>query len=418
MTELKDYDNISLEDARDIYMYIEKNKILENYNFPERPGKDGFYRIYVEDSSKKAGRKQLCDKTVEGLKDKVYKYEKGVLKNTRKTFADAYEFAIEEKLKYVKDPEKMISRQNTVCVSRSSYKRYFAGTEFEGRFIDSLSKKDIEDIILYNLNRYDLREKAFNSMVGILRMTFQLSYEEYWIADNTFTRVNLKKFKDMLIPDVDIEKRVHSAKEVSKILEVLHEYHVKKPYYTPAWALELQIIIGARRGEIAPLRKSDVNDRYISITREQLTKRKFEGVPEHFVIVEHTKTYKNRMFPKTELVKDFMKRLEAMLDEYYPDSEYLFPDRNTELGVINNNTVYRLYSRICRKLGIKISREEVKGTHSFRRNAITDVVNSTGGNVILASKLFGNSPAVACNSYYTGIDYDEAYEAVSKRKLS
>ena len=418
MTELKNYDNISLEDARDIYMYIEKNKILENYNFPERPGKDGFYRIYVEDSSKKAGRKQLCDKTVEGLKDKVYKYEKGVLKNTRKTFADAYEFAIEEKLKYVKDPEKMISRQNTVCVSRSSYKRYFAGTEFEGRFIDSLSKKDIEDIILYNLNRYDLREKAFNSMVGILRMTFQLSYEEYWIADNTFTRVNLKKFKDMLIPDVDIEKRVHSAKEVSKILEVLHEYHVKKPYYTPAWALELQIIIGARRGEIAPLRKSDVNDRYISITREQLTKRKFEGVPEHFVIVEHTKTYKNRLFPKTELVKDFMKRLEAMLDEYYPDSEYLFPDRNTELGVINNNTVYRLYSRICRKLGIRISREETKGTHSFRRNAITDVVNSTGGNVILASKLFGNSPAVACNRYYTGIDYDEAYEAVSKRKLS
>ena len=399
MTELKDYDNIRLEDARDIYMYIEKNKILENYNFPERPGKDGFYRIYVEDSSKKAGRKQLCDKTVEGLKDKVYKYEKGVLKNTRKTFADAYEFAIEEKLKYVKDPEKMISRQNTVCVSRSSYKRYFAGTEFEGRFIDSLSKKDIEDIILNNLNRYDLREKAFNSMVGILRMTFQLSYEEYWIADNTFTRVNLKKFKDMLIPDVDIEKRVHSAKEVSKILEVLHEYHVKKPYYTPAWALELQIIIGARRGEIAPLRKSDVNDRYISITREQLTKRKFEGVPEHFVIVEHTKTYKNRMFPKTELVKDFMKRLEAMLVEYYLDSEYLFPDRNTELGVINNNTVYRLYSRICRKLGIKISREETKGTHSFRRNAITDVVNSTGGNVILASKLFGNSPAVACNRY-------------------
>ena len=399
MTELKDYDNIRLEDARDIYMYIEKNKILENYNFPERPGKDGFYRIYVEDSSKKAGRKQLCDKTVEGLKDKVYKYEKGVLKNTRKTFADAYEFAIEEKLKYVKDPEKMISRQNTVCVSRSSYKRYFAGTEFEGRFIDSLSKKDIEDIILNNLNRYDLREKAFNSMVGILRMTFQLSYEEYWIADNTFTRVNLKKFKDMLIPDVDIEKRVHSAKQVSKILEVLHEYHVKKPYYTPAWALELQIIIGARRGEIAPLRKSDVNDRYISITREQLTKRKFEGVPEHFVIVEHTKTYKNRMFPKTELVKDFMKRLEAMLVEYYLDSEYLFPDRNTELGVINNNTVYRLYSRICRKLGIKISREETKGTHSFRRNAITDVVNSTGGNVILASKLFGNSPAVACNRY-------------------
>ncbi len=45
-----------------------------------------------------------------------------------------------------------------------------------------------------------------------------------------------------------------------------------------------------------------------------------------------------------------------------------------------------------------------KGTHSFRRNAITDVVNASGGNIILASKLFGNSPEVAKKNYFTGID--------------
>ena len=67
---------------------------------------------------------------------------------------------------------------------------------------------------------------------------------------------------------------------------------------------------------------------------------------------------------------------------------------------------------------IKISRAEIKGTHSFRRNAITDVVNSTGGNVVLASKLFGNSPEVACKNYYTGIDLNEALEALNNRKLS
>jgi hypothetical protein len=38
--------------------------------------------------------------------------------------------------------------------------------------------------------------------------------------------------------------------------------------------------------------------------------------------------------------------------------------------------------------------------------------------VILASKLFGNSPAVACSKYYTGINYEEAYEVLNKRKLS
>lgn len=60
----------------------------------------------------------------------------------------------------------------------------------------------------------------------------------------------------------------------------------------------------------------------------------------------------------------------------------------------------------------------MKGTHSFRRNAITDVVNASGGNIILASNLFGNSPEVAKKNYYTGVNVDEALEVLNKRKFS
>lgn len=59
-----------------------------------------------------------------------------------------------------------------------------------------------------------------------------------------------------------------------------------------------------------------------------------------------------------------------------------------------------------------------KGTHSFRRNAITDVVNASGCNIILASKLFGNSPEVAKKNYFTGIDMQDALECLNKRKFS
>lgn len=418
VTDFFNCDNMSLKDARDIYMHIEKNQILKNYSFPQKPGKDGYYRIYVSDITKSSGRRQLFAKSIEVLRDKVYEYEKHETRSTSKSFADVFEIVVSEKLKYVKDPEKKLSRQNTISISRSNYTRYFDGTDFANMFIESITKKDIDKIILHNLNRYSMRDRAFNNMIGILRMVFSFAYEEYLITDNTFSRVNLKKYRDLLTPNVDIEKRVHSQDELSMILDALHEYQATKPEYTPAWALEFQIIIGARRGEIAPLRRSDIADRYISISREQLTVKKFGGVPEHFKIVEHTKTYKNRMYPKTVLVNEYLGRLLAMLDKYYPGCEFLFPDKNTQLGVINNNTVYRLYSRICKKLGIRISRAEIKGTHSFRRNAITDVVNSTGGNVVLASKLFGNSPEVVCKNYYTGIDLNEALEALNNRKLS
>ncbi|MCR4657611.1 MAG: tyrosine-type recombinase/integrase [Lachnospiraceae bacterium] len=185
----------------------------------------------------------------------------------------------------------------------------------------------------------------------------------------------------------------------------------------PAYALELQILIGARRGEIPPLRRSDVRDKYINISREQITVKKCGDAKTFYRIVEHTKTYRDRVFPRSDLLNEYLGRLYAILDAYYPASQFLFP-ADTDNEVIHNNTIYRLYERICRKLGIQICRDEIKGTHSFRRNAITDVVNASGGNVVLAARLFGNSPEVATRNYYTGIDTGEALKALNKRKLS
>ncbi len=96
---------------------------------------------------------------------------------------------------------------------------------------------------------------------------------------------------------------------------------------------------------------------------------------------------------------------------------YLFP-ADTDNGVITNNTVYNFYRRICKKLNIPISKDHVKGTHSFRRNAITKVVNTTGGNILMASKLYGNTPKVADSNYYTGLDIDDAKDVVEKASAS
>ena len=44
--------------------------------------------------------------------------------------------------------------------------------------------------------------------------------------------------------------------------------------------------------------------------------------------------------------------------------------------------------------------------HSYRRIAITRTVNNSGGDIIMAAKLFGNSPNVINQHYYTGLDLD------------
>ena len=417
MTDFSEYGNMNLRDARELFMYIEKKELIKKYVIPAKPGKDGYFRVYVKDATKKNGRRQLFAKTRDGLADKVYAFERGVTGSSRKTFADVYEFCLEDKLKYVKAEDKKVSRQNTVNKNRSDYKRYFAGTAFEKKFVDEITKSDVEGVVFMNLERYSLRDKAMNSLKGILRAAFNFAYEQYWIADNLYLRINFNKFNGMLEQNVSNDRRVHSDLDVKRILRALHEHQKERPKYMPAYALEMQILMGCRRGELAPLRRMDVKPDGIMIWREQVSVKRYGDVPEHWRIVEHTKTYKDRLFPRTDALNEFLRRLYAVLDKYYPKSIYLFPD-DTELGVINNNTVYRLYYRICHNLGIKISREEIKGTHSFRRNAITDVVNRTGGNVILASQLFGNSPAVACKNYYVGVDTRAALTALNQRKFS
>ncbi len=416
MTVSQDHGNMSLRDARELYMHIEKEEILNKYTFPSKPGKDGYYRVYVSDSTKKAGRRQLFAKDIGTLKEKVYDYEKGISGRVRKTFHDAYEIVLTEKIKYLKDPEEILSRQNTLCKNRSDFKRFFGGTEFEHKYVDEISKVDIENIVYFNLERYYLRRKALEALEGILRSTFKLAFDENWIDDNPFLRANFSKYSGLIKRNVDNNNRVHSDTEFFMILNEIHAHQAKKPYYIPAYALEMQMIVGDRRAETAPLKRSDIQDGYVHFTRQQLTIKRFENIPEHFAIVNHTKTYTDRDYPIYDCLKPFLEKLFGVLDKYYPDSEFLFPADNKN-GVITNNAVYGYYRRVCHKLGIKLSREEMKGPHSFRRNAITEVVNASSGDLVLASKLFGNSPAVAYKNYYTGINDENALNALNQRKI-
>ncbi len=411
-----DYGTLSFKDAQKIYAMKEREEILKGYSFPDHPSKDGYYRVYIKDATKKSGRRQLTGKTLDELKEKVYAFEKGISGKARKTFKDVFLITQEEKLKYVKNPEKVVSVQNTISRNRSEYKRFFEGTFIESRYLDAITKDELEKIVLLNLQRYDLRRKGLASMQSILKAIFSLGYEQYWIKDNIYSRLNFKKFSDMLVESVPVSERVHSNEEIEKMLEYIHEHQKSKPDYIPAWAMEMQILTGTRRGELPPLRWSDIHEEYIEIKRSQITVKKDGSRKEYFQIVSHTKNYKNRNFPITDDLKIFLNRLVKMQDRFYPGAEFLFPT-DTSNGVITNNVVYGFYRRMCKKLGIIQIPGIIKGTHSFRRNNITAVVNATNGNLVLASSLFGNTPDVAEKNYYTGTNLAVAKNALESRKF-
>lgn len=390
---MRKYDIMASEDTRKLYRQMNIEQASSKYTLPKHPSSDGYYHLWVQTNE---GRKQIKAKSLDRLKEKLYD-------RTIITFHDCFVGSQEQRLKYTKNEERLLSVRNTVTRNYSIYKRYFANTAFETYRVDEITKKDIEDICFYNLNRYELTNKGFLNFRSAIKQTLQYAYEEGYAFENVYNRVNFRKFQDMLVEQTKIKDRVHSEEELNRMIDYCHKQQIKYPNKMVSFALELQIAMGLRRGEVTALRWDDVKDGYIEISREQIT---INGSHLSFAIVNHTKTYIDRKFPITDEVQNILDRIPRT-------SEYLFTQKN-ELGCIKNNGLYNYYYRMCEQLGIELNKTAIKGTHSFRRNAITKAVNNSNGNVYLTSKIYGNSPKTINAHYYTDINLDEARTIVSK----
>ncbi len=408
--------NVSFEDVQIIYMQKEQEQVLSNYTFPSHPGKDGIYRIYIEDTTKPTGRRQLSSSSLDGLKEKVYLAVKGKQRQLHRTFEEAYQAMNTERLELIKSKEKLASAQNTVGRMNCDFKRYMKDSDFCKLFISDITEFEIEALLKLNLKRYSLKKKAFMGLCSLVKQTFEFAVRNHWITNNPYLYVNLKKFENMLEPDTDIALRAYSEETLQNLMQLIHKHQIKYPKSIPAYAFELQLLIGLRRGEVAPLRWDEsITENGFLIEKELITRQKAgTGEKESFLIVNHTKTYENRIFPYTNETRYFLEKLKKIHDLYYPKSPYLFPAEN-ENGCITNRAVYRFYRRCLKKLNIETDPAITMGPHSFRRNAITDTVNLSNGDTHLAAKLYGNSPRTVDKNYYTGIDYKKAAEVIQKR---
>lgn len=395
------------------YMW-KKKKVLEKYTFPEKPNSKGIYRIWVPDITAKGGRRQISAKNLEKLQDKVFEYETGRDASGVITFKLAFEKTQEFELDNISEQRKY-SKMNTVSKNRSEYKRFFAGTGFELMSIQDITIVDLDAMIRKILKTNHLTKKGLDSVRGIINSVYKRAYFLGWVSENTASRLVWKDYHRMLYESTPIIERDYSGDELAKFENELSRYHKEHPDYMPAYALEFQIITGMRRGEIPPLTWKDVDFEKgtIHIHREQLTLKNAPGNANK--IVEYTKNGKARYYPIADMEQEFLERLKAVHDHYYPDSPFLFPGES-ENGCISNDTVYQFFHRMCTRLDIPVTRECMRGTHAFRRNAITEIVNISGGNVVLTAQMFGNSPETIRKHYYTQDNLENKRNVLNQRR--
>ena len=305
---------MTLEEARKLYEQAMKEEILSKYSFPTKPSSDGYFHIYVKDETKKSGRRQLKDKDLDKLREKVYEYEATYILSKRLTFKDVFNLVQSDKVKYIKDPEKLLSVNNSLRRTQNEYNRYFRDTKFENMYVDEITEININNIIFFILKNNKINNKAFLFFKSILNSTFTYAYKHRLIDENPYLRVDFAIYKGMIEKPTPIERRVHSEEDLERMLDYLHSYEARYPDLMSSYALELQIKMGLRRGEVPPLTWDDVKEDYVLIHREQIIVLKSDQNKKQVCqIVDHTKTWKDRKYPLTREVKELLNRIKIQI---------------------------------------------------------------------------------------------------------
>ena len=395
---------------------IEKEEILRQFDFENlKPDSRGQYRIWVPDETRKGGKTRVYARNIDNLKERVYSHIKGqpyteIFRTFSYVFAETMKFELQNT-----SSERQVSRNNTIHKNWAEYNRFFRDTFIEDKPIESITVRDLDEIIRYNFRRYQLHKGGRNSMRTLLNLTFKRAMNMEWITENPASRIIWKDYDRLIHQSAPISQRAYTDDQLKKLLDANRERHEKDPAFITAYAHEFQNLTAFRRGEVCPLLWEDVNleEGYIYVHQEQLVDRSNNNA---HVIVDHTKTFKDRYYPIDEPEIALLNNLKEVHDRYYPDSPFLFP-ADTSTGCITCKAVEDYHRRLCKKLDIPISSDCRKGPHAFRRNRITEIVNATNGNIDLVATMYGNSPDAIRKNYYTTNDLELMREALKSRRI-
>ncbi len=223
-------------------------------------------------------------------------------------------------------------------------------------------------------------------------MTFEYAQLKDYIDINPMTYIPWKLFnKQNFVEPEGINLRGYTIEELSRMLAEAQAMQLKNPADARPWAYELTLYIGGRRAEIPPLNWDDTDEQFI-----YLWKQLVGSYP--YTIKGDPKNKNNRAFPMTPVINDYLYRLKENNSIYHPDSNFLFPNEKQPSGCISLGGVYKIHEKICKKLGIPISKDFIKGTHAFRRVHETEFIGETGSSK-LSEEIYGHTEKTVDEHY-------------------
>lgn len=286
------------------------------------------------------GRKEIKAQTEREIYEKLWKYYGFESITVYTLFWKWFEYA--------KD---FTSSSNTLDRHRQYFQKYLSESDLLHKNVDEFDSSELSAECNRLVTAFDMSYKTWQNFKGVLGGMFEYACKKHYTATNYMTEVKIKvKFRQVT--------KKESATEVYNT----DEYKDQKRYmygkfwetHDPVFAQILfQDFTGLRIGELTALRWSDLTEKGLHVTCEEVYDR-FGGCDKRrYRVVHHTKTYTDRYVTLPDQATDLLKHLDS-------STEFIFSRKET--GRITSRQVTYQLEKYA-----KVEDLQVKRSHKTRK---------------------------------------------------
>lgn len=357
---------IDMDDVRLKIDMKERTEILQQHKYAITEGKDGNWRTYVTDSSKKYNRRLIKKCSQKKLEDFLVDWYR-----KRENFEElTLELLYPEWLQYYSLHTKA---SGTVKRITNDWKRYYQKDTLIKQPLTSLSKLQLDKWVHGMIKKHGMTKTNYYNMSIIIRQMMLYAKESKYVTHNPFEEVKVNSKMFCKCKKKDSTTQVYTLEEEVAIVEKAWEDYQKKPEVTTPLAVILMFYFGVRIGEIVAFKDIDIEGNYIEVNR--MERRVFETVDgveykqKGRAVVEHAKTSAGNR--KIYLVKDAKKILNIIIETNESNKIahdcYLFI--NDGIRIYDSAVRWRV-EKYCAQAGI-----QYKSPHKIRKTYISKLID-------------------------------------------
>lgn len=347
-----------------------REKILNRHPYAWWEGKDGKWRTYVPDESKKNNRRLVKRNTEQEITDYIIDfYEEENQKEVKGvSLAELYP----EWLKF-----KSLHTNATSYINRivADWRRYYASEKIIHTSIKELTCIQLDEWIHKTIKTNNLTKKQYYNMTVIFRQVLDYAVGRGLIETNPFSKVAVNKKLFRKVPKKISKTQVFLVGEEENVIkEALNDFY-ENGKDTAALAIPFNFQVGLRSGELVALKESDIEGDTLHVQRMEVKVYEIseDGMTGRCIgreVVEYAKSDAGiRDVYLTQEAKEIIEIILQTNHERQVSSDYLFLDRTGKR--ISTYVVDNRITKYCRHIGIPEKR-----IHKIRKTYISTLIDS------------------------------------------